>query len=65
MNDWKVNRAQKRRNWFSPRGARRGFMLASIALALWCAWAIGYQQSQGLKQDPKQPVRVVNPKPFA
>jgi hypothetical protein len=27
---------------FSPRGARRGMLLASIGAALWLSWAVGY-----------------------
>jgi hypothetical protein len=30
--------------WFSPRGARRGVLLAAFAAALWCSWAVGYLQ---------------------
>ncbi len=28
--------------WYSPRGARRGLLLAGIAAALWASWAAGY-----------------------
>jgi hypothetical protein len=27
---------------FSPRGARRGLLLAAIGAALWLSWAAGY-----------------------
>lgn len=30
--------------WFSPRGARRGLLLAACVAALWCSWALGYLQ---------------------
>ena len=30
------------KRWFSPRGARRGLLLAGITAALWMSWAAGY-----------------------
>ena len=33
---------------YSPRGARRGFLLAAIFMAGWCGWALGYTQSAQL-----------------
>lgn len=32
------------RTWYSPRGARRGLLLALIAAAVWLSWAIGFVQ---------------------
>lgn len=33
---------------YSPRGARRGLLLAAIFMAGWCGWALGYTQSAQL-----------------
>ena len=33
------------RRWISPRGARRGFILASLATVAWLGWAVGYIQA--------------------
>lgn len=30
--------------WYSPRGARRGLILAGVTAALWIVWAVGYTQ---------------------
>lgn len=30
--------------WYSPRGARNGFLLATLSAALWSSWATGYLQ---------------------
>jgi len=32
------------RRWYSPRGARRGVLIATLAAALWTSWAMGYIQ---------------------
>lgn len=32
------------RRWYSPRGARRGLLFASLAAACWACWAIGFAQ---------------------
>jgi hypothetical protein len=37
--------------WYSPRGARRGLILAGITAALWIVWAVGY--TQGATKVPK------------
>lgn len=29
---------------YSPRGLRRGLMLAGLSVGIWMAWAIGYSQ---------------------
>lgn len=39
------------RRWYSPRGARRGLILAGITAALWIVWAVGY--TQGATKAPK------------
>lgn len=31
-------------NYFSPRGAMRGIVLAAATALLWACWAIGYVQ---------------------
>jgi len=28
--------------WYSPRGARRGMLLAAIGAACWVSWAFGH-----------------------
>ena len=30
--------------WYSPRGARRGLLAASLVLLVWLGWAIAYMQ---------------------
>jgi hypothetical protein len=30
------------KRYFSPQGAKRGLILAAIAVLMWCCWAIGY-----------------------
>lgn len=37
--------------WYSPRGARRGLILAGVTAALWIVWAVGY--TQGSAKVPK------------
>ncbi len=37
--------------WYSPRGARRGLILAGVTAALWIVWAVGY--TQGAAKAPK------------
>lgn len=40
--------------WFSPRGARRGVLLAALAAlaaALWCSWAVGYLQGSSPEDE--------------
>jgi hypothetical protein len=38
--------------WYCPRGARRGLVLAAGAAALWFGWAFGYGQgSLDVPQD--------------
>lgn len=32
------------RTWYSPRGARRGMLLAVVAAAVWLGWAVGFVQ---------------------
>ena len=32
------------RRWYSPRGARRGLVLAGITAALWIVGVVGYTQ---------------------
>jgi len=39
------------RRWYSPRGARRGLILAGVTAALWIVWAVGY--AQGATTAPK------------
>lgn len=41
-NDFCGGAAMKR--WYSPRGARRGLLIAGIATVLWVVWALGYVQ---------------------
>jgi hypothetical protein len=31
-------------NYFSPRGAKRGIVLAAATALLWACWAVGYVQ---------------------
>ena len=33
------------KQWYSPRGARRGLVLAMLAAAFWGGWAVAYTQS--------------------
>jgi hypothetical protein len=30
--------------YFSPSGAKRGLILAALAVVLWSCWAVGYLQ---------------------
>ena len=30
--------------YFSPRGARRGALIAVVTAGIWMAWAVGYSQ---------------------
>jgi hypothetical protein len=39
------------RRWYSPRGARRGLILAGVNAALWIVWTVGY--TQGATTAPK------------
>ncbi len=39
------------RRWYSPRGARRGLILAGVTAALWIVWAVGY--TQGAAKAPR------------
>jgi hypothetical protein len=39
------------RRWYSPRGARRGLILAGVTAVLWIVWAVGY--TQGTAKTPK------------
>jgi len=32
------------KTWYSPRGVRRGLVLAMLTVALWLSWAVGYVQ---------------------
>lgn len=32
--------------WYSPRGARRGFLLAMLTVMMWLCWALGYIQGR-------------------
>ncbi len=40
------------RRWYSPRGARRGLILAGFTAVLWFVWAIGYAQGIGKVIQP-------------
>lgn len=48
------------RRWYSPRGARRGLLLAVIAMALWGTWAVVYiaapQSTSGGSSPSPSPV---------
>jgi len=35
------------RAWFSPRGFRRGLILAALTAAAWAGWVVGYWQADG------------------
>lgn len=39
-------------HWYSPRGARRGLLLAGITAALWLGWALGYTQGAAAASAP-------------
>lgn len=39
-------------HWYSPRGARRGLLLAGIAALLWLSWAAGYLQGAATTPPP-------------
>lgn len=45
--------------WYSPRGARRGLILAGITAALWIVWAVGY--TQGAAKSPTSPSTTSTP----
>jgi hypothetical protein len=32
------------KTWYSPRGVRRGLVLAMLTAAFWISWAVGYAQ---------------------
>lgn len=38
--------------WYSPRGARRGLLLAAVAAAIWIGWAVGYSQGAQKAAQP-------------
>lgn len=39
--------------YFSPRGAKRGLILAALAVIFWCCWAIGFLQGvEGAASPP-------------
>jgi len=40
---------------FSPRGARRGLLLAGVGAALWLVWAAGYLQGSRTPEIPEAP----------
>jgi len=40
------------RRWYSPRGARRGLVLAGVITALWIVWAVGYTQGAATEPEP-------------
>ena len=40
------------KRFFSAQGAKRGFMLAALAVLLWGCWAIGYLQGLDGAQSP-------------
>ena len=47
------------RRWYSPRGARRGLLIAGIAAVLWLSWAAGYVHGS----RPSQPSVMTPGKP--
>jgi len=38
--------------WYSPRGARRGLILAGVTAVLWIVWAVGYTQGAAKAHQP-------------
>jgi hypothetical protein len=49
------------RRWYSPRGARRGLILAGVTAALWIVWAVGY--TQGAAKAPRSSTRTTTSAP--
>jgi len=44
---------------YSPRGARRGLLIAVVTAGIWMAWAMGY--TQGVETiHPQMPLISVN-----
>jgi hypothetical protein len=42
------------KRYFSQRGSKRGFIIAAIALVLWCCWAVGFLQGVEGVTSPSQ-----------
>jgi hypothetical protein len=42
---------------YSPKGARRGILIAVITAGIWSAWAIGF--SQGI-ESPQQKISLIS-----
>lgn len=49
------------RHWYSPRGARRGLLLAGIAAALWAYWAVGFIQGAAKAPAPASASKTNSP----
>ena len=42
MNEFKTWNLECFRSYFSPKGAKRGLVLAAVAAFMWSSWAVGY-----------------------
>jgi hypothetical protein len=49
------------RRWYSPRGLRRGLLLAGIASALWLCWVAGYLQATVHRRLPPASTTTTTP----
>lgn len=49
--------------WYSPRGARRGLLLAGLLAACWLCWAVGYTQSAARLRDAVPTAKTLVPSP--
>jgi len=38
-----------RTQWYSPRGARRGMLIAAIGAACWVSWAVGHVSAASIR----------------
>ena len=46
-------------SFYSPRGARRGFVIALAAVCMWMGWAVGWLMST--PQTAKVQLKIQNP----
>ena len=42
MNQFKTWNLECFRSYFSPKGAKRGLVMAAVVALMWSSWAVGY-----------------------
>ena len=45
------------KRWYSPRGARRGILLATLAAAIWAGWALAYTRNAAIERSANLPIK--------